>query len=170
MTEAKEEEKLKLRFNQIMHMLYKWPEDKVKTILKEQLEREGWAITQIAMGTEKGKDLETTKDDRVIHIEVKGEPKSPLSYQVERRAFIGQALTSLITHMNEGTANNAFCMAFPDNDYYLRGVRRLVPLYVRNRLRVFTIFVGDGNVIQILLPNSNEVRTLNRFEELFNTD
>lgn len=170
MTEAEEKDKIRVKFNQIMNILYKWPEDKVKTILKERLEREGWDITQVSMGSEKGKDLEAIKDDKVIHIEVKGEPKSPISYRTERRSYIGGALMSLIAHMNEKTANNAFCMAFPDNDYYLRGVKTLVPLYVRNKLRLFTVFLKDDNTIMILLPNASDVRALNRFEELFNTN
>lgn len=170
MTEAEEKDKIRVKFNQIMNMLSKWPEDKIKTILKERLEREGWNITQVSMGSEKGKDLEAIKDDKVIHIEVKGEPKSPLNYRNERRSFIGGALMSLIAHMNEKTANNAFCMAFPDNDYYLRGVKTRVPLYVRNKLRLFTIFLKDDNTIRILLPNASDVRTLNSFAELFNTN
>lgn len=168
MTEAAE--KNKNRFNQIMDMLSKWPEDKVKTILRERLEREGWSITQVSMGIEKGKDLETIKDGKVIHIEAKGEPKSLSNYRNERRSFIGGALMSLIFHMNEKTVKNVFCMAFPDNDYYLRGVQTRIPLYVRSKLRLFTIFLKDDNTIRVLLPNTNDVRILNSFEELFDAD
>jgi len=170
MTEAEERDKIRAKFDRIMNMLNKWPEDEVKTRLKERLEREGWNITQVSMGSEKGKDLEATKDDKVIHIEAKGEPKSPSNYRNERRSFIGGALMSLIAHMNEKTANNAFCMAFPDNDYYLRGVKMRVPLYVRNKLRLFAIFLEDDNTIRLLLPDARDVKTLNSFEELFNTD
>jgi hypothetical protein len=166
--EERDKDRVRVKFNPIMNMLYKWPEDRIKTMLKERLETEGWTITQVSMGSERGKDLEAVKDHKVIHIEAKGEPRSPSSYQSERRSFIGGALASLIAHMNEKTADNAFCMAFPDNDYYLRGVRTLVPLYVRNKLRLFTIFLKDDSPIMILLPDANDVKTLNRFEELFN--
>ena len=170
MTEEEERDRIRAKFDHIMSMLSKWPEDRVKTILKERLEKEGWDITHVSMGSERGKDLEAIKDDKIIHIEAKGEPKSPSNYRNERRSFIGGALMSLIAHMNEKTANNMFCMAFPDNDYYLRGVKTRIPLYVRNKLRLFTIFLGDEDTIMVLLPNASDARTLNSFEELFSTN
>jgi hypothetical protein len=75
MTEE-ETNKLRGKFTSIMNMLSIWPEDRVKTILKERLEREGWEVT-VSMGQEQGKDIDAIKGDRVIHIEAKGEPKSP---------------------------------------------------------------------------------------------
>ena len=63
------------KFQSIMAMLSKWPEDKVKTILKERLEKEGWSITQASMGSQQGKDLEANKNNKIIHID------NPISYQ-----------------------------------------------------------------------------------------
>ena len=170
MSEADSEGRLRAKFDRLWDILRKWPEDRVKAILKDRLEREGWNITLLAMGHERGKDLEATKGNRVIHIEAKGEPGSLSNYRVERRSFIGGALMSLISHMNKDNADEALCMAFPDNDYYLRGVTSRVPRYVRNKLRVHALFLNDDSTIRVLLPNANDARILDSFEELFASD
>jgi hypothetical protein len=155
------------KFQSIMAMLSKWPEDKVKTILKERLEKEGWSITQASMGSQQGKDLEANKNNKIIHIEAKGEPNSPSSYRQEKRSFIGGALMSLIAHMNNGQQNYAYCMAFPNNDYYLRGVQSRIPLYVRSTFRLAAVFLNDDNTIEVLFPDANSVKLLSSFDELF---
>ena len=149
MSEADSEDRLRARFDKLWDTPGKWPEDRVKAILKDRLESEGWSITRLAMGREEGKDLEATKGNRVIHIEAKGEPLSLSNYRVERRSFIGGSLMSLISHMNEDNPHEALCMAFPDNDYYLRGVTSRVPRYVRNKLRLYALFLTDDNTIRM---------------------
>ncbi|GEM_PF-7089173 len=166
----RDESKDKTRYEQFSKLsteLDKWPEDRVKTLLKERLEKELWAIIKIAMGTEQGKDLEATKNSKAIHIEAKGEPKSISSYRQERRQFVGGALISLITHMTQEDENIAYCMAFPDNDYYLRGVLTRIPSLVRKKLRVFGLFLREDSSIQVLYPSNNNTEELRSFDDLF---
>ncbi len=167
MSEEIKREAVRDKFINIMSNLSKWPEDRVKTILKDRLEREGWNITTISMGQEQGKDLEAVKGEWTIHIEAKGEPKSPNSYRQERRQFIGGALMSLITCMTEENVNRKFCIAFPDNEYYLSGVLTRIPSLIRKKLNLFAMFLQEDASIRVLMPSSTDTKVLFSFDELF---
>jgi hypothetical protein len=49
MSEEIKREAVRDKFINIMSNLLKWLEDRVKTILKDGLEREGWSVTTISM-------------------------------------------------------------------------------------------------------------------------
>ena len=137
-----DEAKLKAKYSKIWDDLRKWPEDRIKTNLKEKLEKEGWRITEISMGNEQGKDLEATKNGFLIHIEAKGEPKSLTSFDQERRQNVGGALMSLIQHMTNEKEKYIYCMAFPNNGRYSSIICKRIPMYVREKLEVYAILVG----------------------------
>lgn len=162
-----DEDKIREQFVKIMKELQKWPENRVKEVLKQRLEAEGWMISTISYGTERGKDLEVTKGPRTIIIEAKGEPKSPSSYQQERRGFIRGAFASIIQYMREDNPDRAYCIAFPNNEYYPRRVQELIPRSVRTKLVLNILFVDENGLLHVVLPDAMEICQLTRFDDLF---
>jgi len=168
--QADEKEKMREKYTKIMRELDRWPEDSVKKLLEQRLKNEQWTISWIAFGHERGKDLLATKGARQIIIEVKGEPKSPLSYVQERRAFIRGAFASIVQHMREDKTDVAYCIAFPNNGYYPRRTEELLPRLVRSKLALNALFVNDNGILDRLLPNEDRICRLARFDDLFTED
>lgn len=162
------EDKIREQFIKIMKELQKWPEDKVKKVLKQKLEDETWMVSTVSYGTEHGKDLEATKGPRTIIIEAKGEPKSPNTYQQQRRGSIRGAFASIIQYMRENNPDRVYCIAFPNNDYYPRHTQELIPRLVRTKLALSILFVDENGLLNVLLPDAMEICQLRRFDDLFN--
>ena len=167
MLTEREKDKIRQDIIRISNELLKWPEDKVKSLLKERLEREGWNVNTISLGYEKGRDLEAQKGDLTIIIEAKGEPKSPLTYLVQRRSYVQGALASIAAWMKEENPKTRYLIAFPENGYYPRGVKNLIPALVRKKLGLLAVFINEDSSVETLFPYSDEVTQLNRFDDLF---
>lgn len=162
-----DKDKIREQFAKIMEELQKWPEDRVKKVMKQRLEDEDWIVSTVSYGTEHGKDLEATKGLRTITIEAKGEPKSPNSYQQERRAFIRGAFASIIQYMRADNPDTAYCIAFPNNKYYPRHTQELIPRLVRTKLALNILFTDENGLLHVLLPDAMEIRQLATFDDLF---
>lgn len=59
-------------------------------------------------------------------------------------------------------------MAFPNNEYYLRGVQQRIPLMVREKLALHVLFTEEDGSLSILVPTATVVSKLVSFDTLFN--
>lgn len=163
----KNENDLKKKAAEKLTQLYNWPEDKVKSLLKQKLEASGWAIIEIHWGKEQGKDLVVAKNQRSIVFEAKGEPKSLISEYTERRHFVRDALSSLISYMVTDDADCRYCIAFPANKLYIRHVLKQIPIVARRKLGLYAIFLNEHGSTKVLLPDEEELQELTLFDDLF---
>jgi len=161
------EEDLKKKFTKKMTRLYDWPEDKVKSLLKTKLEVDGWEITEIHWGREQGRDMVAAKNNRSIIFETKGEPKSPTSEYTERRHFVRDSLSTLISYMVTEDANCKYCVVFPNNELYVGHVLKQFPLLVRKKLDLHALFVNADGSAEVLFPGKERTSKLLSFDSLF---
>lgn len=162
-----EEEKAKEKLTKKLNQLYEWPEDRIKTMLKEKLESDNWAIKEIHWGKEQGKDVVACRNGRTIVFEAKGEPKSPLSDYTQRRHYTRDALASIISYMIADEPNCKYCLAFPKRTLYISHVHRQIPSLVRRKLGLYVIFLDADGSIYALFPNQEDSYELDMFERFF---
>jgi len=139
-----------------------YSEDHVVELLEKKAECEDWTVVEKHPGLEHGVDLKLQKGNRVIVIEAKGERKA----RTQHGAVKG-ALGAIIMHMTEGTADRAYCVAFPSTDAF-RNLACSIPTMPRQRLGLNIILVEETGLLNILFPNALNPSKVNRFDELFN--
>jgi hypothetical protein len=108
-------------------------EDKLKCALRAGLEAEGWATT-IQMGKLHGIDIEASRNEATLIIEVKGEG----SRSAMRVNYFLAALGELLQRMK--SPDPTYALAFPAHRQFVGLVLRL-PIWVQRRLNLVFFFV-----------------------------
>lgn len=111
--------------------------------------------------------MEAIKGPRTLIVEAKGEPKSRYTYKQERQEFIRSAFASIIQYMREENLDRAYCIAVPNNEYYSRRTRELIPELVRMKLGLNILFVDEKGSLHVLLPAGMKIRLGTEFDSLF---
>lgn len=113
---------------------YKLTEDKVVTILSQQLKSEGWKITNQSFGQTHGNDIEAIRDGIILIVEAKGAKSNDYSPTKKRDFFdssqikshFGRALVKIMSEI-EKNPNNLYAIAHPDDELIRKSIGSIIP-------------------------------------------
>jgi len=119
-------------------------EDQIKEILRAWLEESGYRV-KVALGRERGIDIEAVRDGVRRVIEVKGTGSRPEMRVNYFLCMLGEVLQRF------DDPNARYSIAMPDLAQY-RGLWNRLPTMAKERLQLSAIFVGADHSVREELP------------------
>lgn len=131
----------------------KLTEDQTVNYLVAYLERNGWTINDFKLGFDRGPDIDATKNDRRLLVEVKGARAGDSAHNKVRSVFdsgqikshFGRALVKALALKHE-FADADIALAHPDDPEIRRHIGNLVPFL--NKLDVKHFWVTEDKVTE----------------------